>query len=227
MTKQDENKLVMMKALLSFLKLNRAIWENSVPFTAAVIELENLIVSIETTRQSTDVDQSGLVAEKKTLKTSLVNKIFAISSQVYAMAGKTKDQILQVKVSFTRSELEGQRDGELPTTAKTVYDLANAKLADLVTYDVTAAALDSLSELTERYKNSLSSPRISVSERKANNAKLKGLFTDAKVLLNEQLKRQMVRYENSNPDFYAGYLNASKVVDYGIRHEKPEAVISQ
>jgi len=87
--------------------------------------------------------------------------------------------------------------------------------------------LDSLSDLTERYKNSLSSPRIPVSERKTNNSKLKGLFTDAKVLLNEQLKCQMVRYENSNPDFYAGYLNASQIVEYGIRHEKPEVEISQ
>jgi len=96
----------MMKSLLSYLRLNRAIWENSVPFVAAVNELENLIASIESTWRSTDVDQSGLVAEKRNLKANLVNSVFAISSQMYAMASKTKDLVLQGKVKFSKSELE-------------------------------------------------------------------------------------------------------------------------
>lgn len=227
MTKQQKNKLVMMKGLLSYLKLNSAIWENSVPFTTAVTELEELITSIETTWQSTKVDQSGLVAEKRNLKASLVNSIFAISSQMYAMACKTKDLVLQGKVNFSKSELEALRDGELPTTSKTVSELARTKLPELVTYEVTAAGLDALDELTGQYNTSLSTPRNSVSERMANNVRIKGLFAFAKVLLNEQVKYQMIRYEISDPEFYTGYLNASKIVDYGIRHEKPEAEVTQ
>lgn len=226
MTKQQKNKLVMMKSLLSYLKLNRAIWENSVPFTAAVTELEDLIASIETTWQSTDVDQSGLVAEKRKLKASLVNTIFAISSQMYAMASKTKDMVLQRKVNFTKSELDSMRDGELPTAAKTVSELARAILNDLISYDVTADGLDTLDELTKQYNASLSVPRNSVSERSANNVKIKGLFSVSGDLLNKQLKPQMIRYEIPNPEFYFGYLNASKIVDYGTRHEKPEEEVA-
>jgi len=226
MTKQQKNKLVMMKSLLSYLRLNRAIWENSVPFVAAVNELENLIASIESTWRSTDVDQSGLVAEKRNLKANLVNSVFAISSQMYAMASKTKDLVLQGKVKFSKSELESMRDGELPTAAKTISDLARILLKELASYDVTAAGLDALDELTNHYNASLSVPRNSVSERAANNIKLKGLFTVSNDLLNKQLKPQMIRYEISNPEFYLGYLNASKIVDYGTRHEKPEEEVT-
>lgn len=223
MNKQDENKLVMMKALLSFLKLNRTIWEGSVPFAAAVEELETLILEIESLRQSTDVDQSGQVAEKRTLKSNLVNKNFEIISQVYAMACKTKDQVLQAKIGFSKSELEGQRDGELVSTTNMVIELAGSILEKLVAYDITAAELEALGEIKVRYENSLSAPRLSVSERKVNNGKLKGLMMrNSKEVLNDQLQRLMVRYQTNNPDFYAGYLNASKVVDYGIRHEKQE-----
>lgn len=222
MNKQHENKLVTMKALLSYLKLNKSIWQSSVPLAVAVTELENLIGLIETIRKSTEMDQSGLVVEKRTLRTSLVNKTFEVTSQLYAMACKTKDQVLQAKVDFSKSELEGQRDGELASTSKTVVDLARSFLDALISYDVTAPELDILDSLIDRYENSLPTPRLSVSERKANNEKMKGLFRSSKEILNDQIKRLMTRYQEPNPDFYAGYLNASMVVDYGTRHDKPE-----
>jgi hypothetical protein len=221
MNKQDENKLVMMKALLSFLKQNLAIWQNSQPFVSAVNELENLIAAIELTRQSTDIDQSGLVTEKNALKAKLVSRDFELTSQIYAMAGVKKDRVLQAQVNSTKSELDAQRGGELVSNSRTFVSIGRTYLNELSGYAIDAATLDSHDQLISAYENSLPTTRLSVSERKANNEKLKGLFANAKQLLNDQIKRMMVRYQSSNPDFYAGYLSASKVVDYGIRHEKP------
>ena len=220
MDKRDENKLVTMKALRSYLNLNNAIWGTSEPMTAAVTELENLIGLIETIRKSTDVDQSGLVTEKRTIRANVVNKTFELVSQMYAMASKTKNNVLLSKISFSRSDLDGQRDGELASTCRTTLDLARENLEGLVTYDVTAPGLETLDGLIGKYEKSLPTPRLSVTERKANNEKMKGLFRSSKEVLNDQIKRLMTRYQEPNPDFYAGYLNASKVVDYGIRHEK-------
>jgi len=222
MNKQDENKLVTMKALLTYLKQNKSIWKNSEPMAAAVADLENLIGLIETVRKSTDMDQSGLVIEKKSIRGNVVNKTFELVSQIYAMASKTKNNVLMAKIGFSKSELDGQRDGELASTCKTAIDLARENLEGLVTYDVTAAGLETLDSLIVKYEKSLPTPRLSVTERKANNEKMKGLFRDSKDILNDQIKRLMTRYQEPNPDFYAGYLNASMVVDYGTRHDKPE-----
>lgn len=223
MNKQDENKLVMMRALLSFLRLNQTIWQGAQPFVSAVNELENLNTAIELIRQSTDLDQSGLAAEKKTLKTNLVNRHFELASQIYAMACQTKDSVLQAKVNYPKSELEGKRDGELATSSKTLVGLGRTHLQLLIPYGVTDSEINNFEQLILSYESSLPTTRISVSERKANNEKLKALFASAKQVLNDQIKRMMVRFETTAPDFYAGYLNASKVVDYGIRHEKQVA----
>ena len=223
MNKQDENKFAMMKALLSFLKINQTIWQESVSFSAAVEELENLIAQIEETRQSIDVDQTGLVSEKKSLKTTVVNSTFRLASQLYAMASKTNNRVLQAKVDFPKSELERQRESELVSTSKNVSDLARTNLPSLTTYQVNELMLDDHDNLISEYENSLPTARLSVTERKANNEKIRTLFDSSKTVLNDQLKRMMLNYEVSSPDFYAGYVNTSKVVDYGIRHEKPEA----
>jgi hypothetical protein len=226
MNKQYENKLVMMKVLMNFLKQNQSLWQDSAPIAEAVGNLEELIAIIELTRRNTAMNQSGLVALKKTLKTEIVKMAFHIGSQMFALASKTKDQILKGKVGLSKSELEAQRDGELASTCKSIADLCRIYLAALAVYDITENELTEFETLIATYENSVSSPRSSVSERKANNVKLKVLFADSKVLLNEQLKRLMTRYETSNPEFYTGYLNAATVVDYGIRHEKPETPVA-
>jgi len=221
MNKQDENKLVMMRALISFLRLNQTIWQNAQPFVSAVNELENLIAAIELTRQSTDVDQSGLVTEKKTLKANLINRHFELASQIYVMACQSKDSILQAKVGYPKSELEGKREGELASGSKTLVNIGRTHLQALIPYGITDSEINNFEQLILAYENSLPSTRLSVSERKANNEKLKALFASAKQVLNDQIKRMMLRYQSSSPDFYAGYINTCKVVDYGIRHEKP------
>lgn len=222
MNKQDENKLVTMKALLTYLKLNKSIWKNSGPLTEAVAELEKLVGLIGVLRKSTDIDQSGLVIEKKSIRGSVVNKTFELISQIYAMASKTKNNVLMAKIGFSKSELDGQRDGELAYTCRTAVDLARENLDALVTYDVTAAGLDTLDSLIVKYEESLPTPRLSVTNRKGNNEKMKALFQESKEVLNNQIKRLMTRYQESNPDFYTGYINTSKVVDYGTRYDKPD-----
>ena len=86
MNKQNENKLVMMKALLSFLKQNESVWQDSAPIVEAVGNLEELIAVIELTRRNADMNQSGLVALKKTLKANVGKMGFLFQSQLFALA---------------------------------------------------------------------------------------------------------------------------------------------
>lgn len=51
---------------------------------------------------------------------------------------------------------------------------------------------------------------------------MKELMSNSTALLNDQLKRLVVRYQSTNPDFYDRFVATSKVVDYGLRHDKPE-----
>lgn len=142
------------------------------------------------------------------------------------MGSKTKDQVLQAKVNFAKSELEMQRDDQLVSTCRSIVEIVRLYLAALAVYGIGENELTEMEELIDRYEASVPSSRVSVIGRKANNAKLKELFGDAKVLLNDQLKRLMVRYEQTDPIFYASFLDGLKIVDYGIRHEKPEEEVT-
>jgi len=107
-------------------------------------------------------------------------------------------------------------------TSKMVLDLARVNLDALIPYAITSVELENLEMLINRFKSTLPVSRLSVSEQKTNNGKLKAMMRNSKSVLIDQIKRMMVRYKTINPEFYAGYLNASKVVSYGIRHDKTE-----
>lgn len=72
--------------------------------------------------------------------------------------------------------------------------------------------------LPENY--SLSMLRVSVSERKAAHEKLAKLFAQTDALLKNQLDRLMVRFRETEPELYATYQNARRIIPYGVRHEK-------
>ena len=224
MDKRLENKLMMMKALLSFLNQYKDEWSGNGPLSQVIAELKNLIDQIEATRLLVGTNQSGVVQNKSAIQEDLVDVTFALTSTLYAMAVRTNNPVLQGQVNITRSDLLRQRDGKLASTAKSMLDLVRVHLATLADYAVTPDDASNLETKLLSYENSLPVNRITVFERKTANQKLKDLFTTANNLLTEQLDRMMPRFEKSKPDFYTSYLNARKVVSYGIRHEKTDDV---
>ncbi len=222
MDKRLENKLMMLKALLSFLNQNADKWSGNGPLSQVIVELKNLIDQIVATRRLVNTDQSGVVQQKSSIQEDLVDITFALASVLYAMAVRTGDQILQQKVNMTRSDLLRLRDGELASTSQTLLDLLRAYMTPLAEYEITPDDASNLETKLNNYENSLPVNRVTVLERKTANKKIKELFATANQLLTEQLDRMMTRFEKSAPDFYTSYLNARKVVAYGTRYEKPQ-----
>jgi len=221
MDKRFENKMIMLKAILSLLKQNETIWNASEPLVTAINELEGLIAQIEAIQQLTGEDNSGLSTTKKLQKDALVKRAFELASILFAMATRNKDQVLLAKVDFPISELQHLRDGELASKCKNILDLGRANLPQISGYGTSEEKLNMLDEQIVQYKISLPARRISVSELKAANQKLKEMLKQATDLVTDQIDRMLLQFESGMPDFYNAYLNARKVVDYGTRHEKP------
>lgn len=183
--------------------------------------MEGLIVQIEEIQQLTGEDNSGLSTSKKLQKDALVKRAFELASILFAMATRNKDQVLLAKVDFPISELHGLRDGELASKCKNILDLGRSNLPQIIGYGTSEEKMNALDEQIVQYKTSLPARRISVSELKAANQKLKEVLKQATDLVNDQIDRMLVQFETSEPDFYTAYQNARKVVAYGTRHEKP------
>jgi hypothetical protein len=222
MQKRLENKLTMLKAVLSFLKLNISAWGNSDVMAELINKLAGLIAEIESIRQIINGDLSGITAEKLVQQEVLINKAYELSSILYAMASRSENKVLQGKVDFTESELINARGGDLISTCKTIATLVEENLAALVPYDLSEADVTDLEEMISSFSENLPTHRVSVAERKAANDRLKEAYAAVDTVVNEQLDRMMVRYRNGSSDLYTAYNNARTIVNYGIRHEKEE-----
>lgn len=222
MDKKIVNKLIMLKAVLGLLKKNENLGMNSSNLVAAYAELENLLNQIEQIQKVTGDSDSGLVNEKDTQKEALINKAFEIASLLFAMATRTKNNVLLAKVDFPISVLQNLRDTELPQNCTKIADLGRSSLTATPDSGITDTELSILDNLIIQYKFSLPAHRVSVSGRKAANLTLKEMVKTANKLVTDQIDRLMVPFKANMPEFYASYLNARKVVDYGTRYDKPE-----
>ena len=222
MDKRFENKLIMLKAVLSLLQQNQSLWQDAAPLAAVYADLKELVAQIEKLKLFTTQSNSGLVAAKQNLQEMLINQAFELASMLFAFARRNNDAVLQAKVDFTISQLRNLRDDELATKCLSVLALGQSNDAALVEYGSTSEKLNQFGELTNQYVEQLPNRRVTVSERKMANEKIKNLLAEALLATTEQLDRQMVRFKSEQADFYTSYQNARKVVDYGIRHEKPD-----
>ena len=222
MEKRFENKLIMLKAVLRFLKQNAAVWANSQPLVAAIAELDALMLVINQTLQISWDENSGIVVEKQKLQAELIKRAFELASQLAAMASRTNNEVLLGKVNLTLSYFQNLRDHELAISSQKMSVLGRMHQPVIAEYGMTEDKLSRLEGLTVQYELRLPDHRVSVTESKAANQKLKELMTKAKNLLVNQIDRLMIPFGDSNAEFYAAYLNARKIVDYGTRYEKPE-----
>lgn len=222
MLKRLENKNKMFNAVNEVINRNKPIWQDIAAMVNITDEFSDKLSEIDNLRQQTEGDTTGGTREKEQLEGALVDKNYEISSALFAMSIRNNNAVLKEKVDYTESELQQARDGELVATGETISALARENLEPLGEYGVDEAAVTELEELTAQFKAAVPAPRATIAERKAANEKLKKLFTETQAVLENQLDRLMVRFKNSNPDFYSAYMNARVIVDYGIRHETQE-----
>lgn len=222
MEKRNENKLVMLKTSMSLLQQKRNKWKDMPPLLAAIETLNSLLAQLDLLRQLVGSDQKGVVIAKDKIQENLIAAAFEVSSILTAFAVQTNDAVLQSQVDFPISHLRNLRDDELGNFCRALLQLATDQGANLEPYCNSATQISDFNVLIESYEQRLPNRRISVSERKAANKKIKTLLSESMLVTTEQIDRLMVKFKTTDPDFYNAYLNARKIVDYGIRHEKPE-----
>ena len=221
------NKLMMFKAVLALLKANIALWSTIPDLVSDVGEFEELVGNIDETRQQIGEELSGQTDQKEAAREKLTDKTMSLSSVLAAMAERTTTEVLLAKVDFSKSDFERLRENEQVSKANEIALLTEENLEALASSGITDADITELKELSTNFEQYLPLKRVSVSERKAANSLIKVEFRAANRLLKKRIDRMLVRYETTNPDFYASYQNARLIVDYGIRHEHEEETPSE
>lgn len=220
MLKRLANKLTMYQAVQNVLKQNKTVWETVPAMVEVFATYDALLERIESYKRITGINKKGITMLKAKQQEEVITHVYEVASALYVLATRTNNAVLAGKVNYTRTDLVKTRDTGLVVRCMAIADLATEHLDDLEAYQVTEDEIRSLKEEIDRFSDNLPTTRISVSERKAANERMKAVFVEVDAILKNQIDRLMVRYEKSQPEFYFMYQNLRRIINYGVRHQK-------
>jgi hypothetical protein len=217
MTQNQENRVTMFGTVSDYMNSdkNKAIWT---PMKAAVdtmAELDAGIAAIADKVGKQKAPTTGAAGEKGNVRQDYEAKILEIGDQLASIAAAANDPALAAQVEFSKAGLGKLSDDDLETAGKRVATLAQANMAALADHLVTAADVAELEQLTADFDDIKNKPRTAIAGRAGETATLPDLITAATNLLRDRLDKQMTKFRQSNPEFYAGYQSARVVVDRG------------
>jgi hypothetical protein len=194
---------------------NKTIWQGVPAITATGADVDAAIAKIAEADQKQEAPTSGAAGDKATVRHDYEDQVLLIADQLASLAAKNKDATLEAQAELTLAALDKLSAEDLEATGKRVSGLATANLAALADYDITAADVTDLDDLTTKFHSAKTAPREAVVDRKKQTDVIPGMLATLRSTLRRQLDRQMTTFKRSNAEFYAGYLSARVIVDRG------------
>jgi Carboxypeptidase regulatory-like domain len=181
-------------------------------FLATFNQIKTNIAAILDGAQSKSASLTGIAAGKTSLRETLSGKIAAIAGVIQTFADDTGNAQLRAEMNITPSRLKRTRDEEIAPLCQFVHDRANAHLAALADYNITAARLAEIQTLINNYSAEVPKPRAAVSSRKTTNANIASLFKENDKLF-DKLDKQIETLREDHPDFVNTYFSTREIVD--------------
>lgn len=215
MTNYQENKRSMYLAIQNVCNANKTIWSGLPAFVETFTNFENIITDINIQRQIQEGKTIGVTENKQKEKDEMIQKTIEIASVVYAYAAKIKDNELRQKVNYSPSTLQDKRDTELKDICQLIHDEANTVISYIADYGKSSADLVKLQKEINDYTDILAKPRTAVGTKATATTKLVELFQNSDDLLNNQIDKLIISYQNTSPKFYQQYQSARIIINLG------------
>ncbi len=155
----------------------------------------------------------GIATNKNEVEANLIKTTLNISGAIQAYAADQGDVELKERVSFTKGELQKQRDTILRDISIIVLKEAQKIGAPLNDYGVTAAEVSDFETLTEDYRDIMSRPRVGTTDRKTATEDLVKHLDEIRVIYKERIDKLMLNFEDTHTHFFEKYFNARKIAD--------------
>jgi hypothetical protein len=198
--------------------------ENFVPFATSAAGLDSLTGSIDA-KSSEFKGSKSLSKEKEQASLNMLSAALVICGAGSAYASINKDEGLKEKFNFSKSELKKGSEIEVYKRCLSIGRAAEPIVANLIAFNMPANQVVLLNTAATVYNALLSAPRSSIKSDKSINEELEKLFRECDALLNDQLDKLMLTFQNSQADFYTEYTNAREIGGWG-KGKKVEEVVS-
>jgi hypothetical protein len=220
MRKLFENNFAMIIATVKILFDFEDVWKSSAAFDATVKRLQAYLETITNIRKTIETKTTGITAQKKEVKASLIALLVEFSSALIVFFSQNEDTVMLHKVTYTKSIFLKMREGKLVTVANELVKIASDNLAALADYKIDKEKIENIRSQTTLLSELSATPRLSIIKIKTAHTDLSSVFKASIKLLSNELDLLMVAYAKTHPDFYNQYTNARITVQYGTRHDK-------
>ena len=176
MTNKQESYEKMSVATASYLLANATITAGLPSFSNyfTVIQTTNGQIVVLATQQETDT--SGNTKNKKQLRTTLISQAIDVDRRTVAFATNVNNNVLLSQVNYTESDLKKSSDTKLVGICQVIRDSANANVAALATYGITAAILTTLQTSITNFNNAIPKVRVGNTDSSEATQQLKVAF---------------------------------------------------
>jgi predicted peroxiredoxin len=213
MTKREENKLTMYKAVSGMLKNNKAKTETVPAFKTVEEQFTQAVENIEIKHGKHQSVAKGAAQQKGVDEDELVDGIVTLGSLLYVLAVQKGDRTLQEAAKVTESQLKQMRDAELLSRARTVFEKAEANKSELTNYGIDEAKLSAIKTQIDKYAGALEGTEAVAAEKTATRQSLSRAFDQADHVLYNMIDPLMEIFRSSDSDIYNQYFSARVIKD--------------
>ena len=162
------------------------------------------------------LNRTGNRMSKEQLREQMTQLGFITSAKVCAYAIAIDDEVLEMEVTYTYSNLQYLRDTDIADTCQSIYEIAQANLANLTDYGVTAASLLELKDSIDLYNVMLPKTRAGIVTQTIFTDKIVEVFEENEKLLFRMDKLvTMLKFEEAT--FFDEYFKSRRIVSTGHR----------
>ena len=160
-------------------------------------------------------DKPGFAQEKKQKVGELAQLAAEVCGATLSYAEKAGNERLAAKLNIPATELSSGKDSVIVSNCRNIHKAASSVVDELGEFKVTAPKLKALKQKTDDYKKLSTMPRQAAASRKAATRRIPVVLRQATRLLRRRLDPLMVPFKATEPEFYAQYKAARRIVQTG------------
>ena len=215
MTKRNEARLNMFRAVLQFLLNNTTVTATIAAFAPIFAAFQTRVDDMETAVAREASIITGTTTDKASLRLTLALELKRIGDAIACYAATVNNNALKEAVSLSISNLKRLKEEIFLAQAQNYHDLANDNIAALAPWNILPADVAALQLLIDTYTTAVPSPRNKVAERVAYNKAQALAEKDITGILKNQMDPVIYQFAASNPDFYNQYIQNRAIVNAG------------
>lgn len=216
MTAKEENYLTMMIIVRNFHNTHLSTVSSLPKYLENSLILLDCIPKIQDLSEIQKAGKGGIVELKNSLREKIIVTVLDYSGKLTSFAKFTNNLVLAKEVKMSRSKLDRSTDLSLRDYAQLMYDRAETNIDALDTYEIDNSRQTIFNTDIKAYNDILGKPGMARIDSGDTTKQIKALIKMALAAL-ENMDASIKIIEFTNPEFYASYHTARKIIKTGTR----------